>query len=288
MRLDLKPATFDTYSSAVKKYVSLRQKLGIPLPGDLTEKKLCTLCWLFCHDCKSTGLASWLSAIEDYHSRNGLPKLPRGKRFERNRKAIKNVYGQVDIRAPAVPISKAQLLRIRSHLDFDNITHAMFWLGCLLGFQGLLRASEFCNGALRWTHLSVISGGVRICVPYSKTKLTPHLVSCATANDPDFCIVQAAIQVLALQNNPDRNKPVVALSYNKFNDMLKQFYELAIGNNLGISSHSLRRGGTTTLVWQGVPDTTIMAHGRWSSSAWKDYIDLSAVQQLVAARALLL
>lgn len=262
--------------------------MGIPLPGKLTEKKLCALCWMFCHDCKVTGLASWLSAIEDYHSRNGLPKLPRGKRFERNQKAIKNVYGQVDVRAPAVPISKAQLLRIREHLDFSDINHAMFWLGCLFGFQALLRASEFCDGALKWSHLSVITGGMRVCVPYSKTKLTPHLVSCATASDPDFCIVQATTQVLLLQNNHNQNAPVITLSYNKFNAMLKHYYDLAIGDNLGISSHSLRRGGTTTLVWQGVPDATIMAHGRWSSSAWKDYIDLSAVQQLVAARALLL
>lgn len=284
MRLHVRSSTAYKYSSAVKKYLDWRQALGIQPVDRLSEKQLCKLCWLFVHDRKFSGLSTWLSAIEDFHVKEGWPPLPREKRYERTRKTIKNICGLVDVRTPAVPISKQQLLAIKARLDPKNLVHTMFWLGCLLGFQALLRASEFCKGALDWDHTTVFSAGAKLKVPFSKTKSTPVVVAVAT-NDKqaEFCIIQAMIDVKLLQKN---QLQLVSLSYDIFNKMLKDFYALAVGDPIGISSHSLRRGGATTLVWQGVPDATIMAHGRWTSNTWKDYIDLSAVQQLVAALAL--
>ena len=284
LKADILASTASTYKSSVGLYLRWRDAFGV---GDrpITEKLLCKLCWLFCHDHKSTGLSAWLSAIEDHHARQGWPPLPRGKRYKRTQRSIANIFGQIDFRAPAVPLCKKDLLRIRSALDLSRLDHAMFWLGCLLGFQALLRASEFCGGQLKWHQVTPISGGLRLCVNWSKTKRSPHLVTVAE-DGGDFCIVQAFLQVLRLK--PAQNKePVITLSYSQFNTMLKRFYEEAVGDPLGISSHSLRRGGTTALVWQGIPDSVIMPHGRWTSSAWRDYIDLSATQQLVAARALL-
>lgn len=123
-------------------------------------------------------------------------------------------------------------------------------------------------------------------MPYSKTKLTPHLVSVATVGG-DFCILQAIMLVLRLQNKVQQKGAVVGLSYDQFNTMLKQFYAKAVGDPIGISSHSLRRGGASSLVFSGVSEPAIMALGRWTSQAWREYIDLSAVQQLAASRALL-
>ena len=40
----------------------------------------------------------------------------------------------------------------------------------------------------------------------------------------------------------------------------------------GISTHSLRRGGTTALALAGVPEAFIQAHGRWSSLEYRKYI----------------
>ena len=36
----------------------------------------------------------------------------------------------------------------------------------------------------------------------------------------------------------------------------------------------------------GVPEAVIMQMGRWTSRAWRDYIDLSAEQQLFVLRSL--
>ena len=114
--------------------------------ANITERQLCMLCWLFCQGCKHTGLDSWISAIADYHEKHDFPQLPRGKYYQRTKKSLTNIFGQIDVRAPAVPVSERQLLAIALLLDPEDAGHAEFWLGCLLGYQGLLRASEFCSG----------------------------------------------------------------------------------------------------------------------------------------------
>ena len=157
-------------------------------------------------------------------------------------------------------------------------------MGCLLGFQALLRASEFCGGALGWCHVEVITGGLRLCVPYSKTKRTPHLVSVATGSDENFDLTTALCGLLEMRRHSTDG--VVSMSYDKFNSMLQDFYLRAVGDNVGVSSHGLRRGGASTLVYQGVPEEAIMALGRWTSKAWKEYVDLSALHQLAASLAL--
>ena len=186
LRADILASSASAYSSSAGIYLRWREAIGID-SGPITEKQLCKMCWLFCHDHKSTGLATWLSAIEEYHSRQGWPPLLRGKRFKRTQKSIANIFGQIDFRAPAVPVCKKDLLRIRAALDFSKLTHAMFWLGCLLGFQALMRASEFCGGQLKWHQVTPISGGLRLYISWSKTNRSPHLVTVAE-DGGDFCI----------------------------------------------------------------------------------------------------
>jgi integrase len=284
--MDHRENTSITYSSAIRKYHFFCRGLGVEQGGKhITERQLCEMCWLFCHSCKHTGLDSWVSAIADYHEKHNFPKLPRGKYYQRTKKSLANVFGQIDVRAPAVPISERQLLAIALLLDPNDIDHAEFWLACLMGFQGLLRASEFCDGALSWANLRAIQHGMRITIPFSKTKLTPTAISVGSRTDR-LNIFTAVADVLRLKPAADPSEPVISLSYSQFNGMLKRFYEQAFGTCLGISSHSLRRGGTSAMVAAGVPEEIIMRQGRWSSRAWREYIDLTAAQQLAATRAL--
>lgn len=283
--MDHREGTSVTYCSAVRKYLFFCRGLGVERLQDVTERQLCMMCWLFCQGCKETSLDSWISAIADHHERNNLPQLPRGRYFRRTRASLHNIFGQIDVRAPAVPVSARQLTAILLLLDPNDLQHAEFWLGCLLGFQGLLRASEFCAGALTWSQLREIHNGMRITVPFSKTKLTPTSIAVGSRLDC-LDIFRAAQDVLRLQGSPKPEGPVISLSYDRFNSMLKGFYKLAFGTCLGISSHSLRRGGTTALVAAGVPEEVIQLQGRWSSRAWRDYIDLTDAQQLAATSAL--
>ena len=56
----------------------------------------------------------------DYHRREQYPELPRRKLYNRTRNSLVNIFGQLDVRAPAVPISEQQLLCILALLDPDD------------------------------------------------------------------------------------------------------------------------------------------------------------------------
>ena len=100
MRADLKAGTKSAYSSAVSKYLRFCDGLRIRHSRNpITERQLCMLCWLYCHGAKSTGLATWLSAVEDWHKRQGFPPLPRGERYLRTCRSIRNIFGLIDVRA---------------------------------------------------------------------------------------------------------------------------------------------------------------------------------------------
>ena len=149
-------------------------------------------------------LDSWISAIADHHERNNLPQLPRGKYFRRTRASLHNIFGQIDVRTPAVPVSERQLTAISLLLDPNDPKHAEFWLGCLLGFQGLLRASEFCGGALTWSQLREIHNGMRITIPFSKTKLTPTSIAVGSRLDSEDIFSRSKRVALARQPKAGR------------------------------------------------------------------------------------
>ena len=178
LRLDIRSGTARSYGSAIRKYLFFCWGLGIYLDHQpITEEQLCSMCWFYCPSNKHTGLSTWISAIADYHKREQYPELPRHKLYDRTR-SLANIFGQIDVRAPAVPISEQQLLCMLALLDPNDPVHAEFWLGCLLGYQALLRGSEFCSGALEWKDIKQLAKGLQITVPFSKTHRTPVAVGC--------------------------------------------------------------------------------------------------------------
>ena len=52
-----------------------------------------------------------------------------------------------------------------------------FWADSLPGFWFLLRASEFCAGALKWKHVTFAKGGAQVVVAFSNTSTWPTLVT---------------------------------------------------------------------------------------------------------------
>jgi integrase len=244
------------------------------------------MCLLFCHDCKITGLDSWLSGVESFLRNNALPQLPRHSVFKRCRKGLDNIFGQVDVRAPATPLTETDLRRIYDALDQTSELHMEFWVGCLLGFQALLRANEFCKGRMRICDLRATPAGVRISIPFSKRDLTPAALALVRRRDA-LCPLAAVVKLISFKKNPTARTALIAQSYNGFNSMLKRFCATVGITTPGISSHSLRRGGATALFHAGVPAPLIMAHGRWKSMAWLEYIEFDFEHQHVPTAMLL-
>ena len=279
-------STRRTYSAHARKFIKFCEWLHVEPYAPLAERDLCRLCLLFCHGCKVTGLDSWLSGIQRFALDNALPPLPRNAFFKRFRKSLNNIFGQVDVRAPAVPLTEAHLRRIYNALDKTSVVHMEFWVGCLLGFQALLRANEFCAGRLRLEHLRVTPTGIHVSVPFSKRDLTPTALVLVRRRDA-LCPVAAIVGLLSLRGPVTASTALLNQTYNSFNSMLQRFCSQTGFTTPGVSSHSLRRGGATALFHAGVPPPLIMAHGRWKSMTWLDYMEFDFEHQHVPTSMLL-
>jgi integrase len=266
------------YSYHAERFIRYCRWLSIDPFKPISEDNLCEMAWLFCHDCVIGSLPGWLSGVESFLKTAGLPRLPRGAMFYTVMAGLKNIFEQLDHLTPATPLSIDDLFVLKQSLDLNNPADAEFWFATLLGFEGLLRASEFVSGRMLRRHIRVYPWGITVMVAFSKKNLQPVRISLVARGD-DLCPRQAAIAVFG-GRHVTHDTPAYPGSYSKFNSDLQRRCARAGINKQHISSHSLRRGGTTALFAAGVPDTAIMAHGRWCSLAYRQYIDFEASEEL--------
>ena len=103
--------------------------------------------WLFCHGCVVSSLPGWLSGVEHFLKNAGLPPLPRHALYYTHMAGLKNIFEQLDHLHPATPLTIDDMFLLEESLDLSIPSDAEFWFAALLGFFGLLRASEFVGAA---------------------------------------------------------------------------------------------------------------------------------------------
>lgn len=81
---------------------------------------------------------------------------------------------------------------------------------------------------------------------------------------------------------PDKNNKLWPLSYSQLSRLLKKWTEAANLNSARLTTHGLRRGGTTWLKCNGVPDHIVQAIGDWRTQTFRDYIDQSLKERVKA------
>ena len=276
----LRASSRATYSSQVTQYRHLCQLLGLDPDLPITEEfHLECLSWLFCYNHSVHSLPSFFSAIEQHYRANSWDKLPRGQQFRQTARGLKNIFGLADVVSPAPALDLDDLRRLRASLDMANLRDLQFWCALSFGFFGLLRAGEFTGNSLCWKDLSFHPDGIYVTVPFSKTSLTPTPIFVARRFD-DLCPVHAAGALSAYATPSSRFQPLYPYSYNAFNSEFKR-RATAAGITKAVTSHSIRRGGATELFLAGVPEHLIMAHGRWVSMTWRQYIEFGASQQRI-------
>jgi hypothetical protein len=220
-------------------------------------------------------------------------------------RGIQNYYGNV-VSTPKAALLLEDLRAFALHLDCRYFEHARDWCACLLAFFGLLRIGEYMGGRLRRGDVQVAADCVNITITHSKTSSVSTVVSVAARSD-SLCPLRALVDYLAffpLLRLPQHdgsplflsrlrsNRPVIeAMTEADFIASLRVLVRVALpGHDVKqYAGHSLRRGGTTALALAGVPAAHIQRHGRWTSDAYKAYIEyaLSPAARLLATRALL-
>ena len=278
--------TRTTYHSHAVAFIRYLRILGLTPDKPIDEVTLAVICWMHCHGRSVHSLGGFISGVASYYKQQGHGSLPRGELFDDNMKGLKNIFGQVDVVAPSPPVEFADLQKVFLHLQLSRLEHAQFWCATLLGYLGLLRAGEFTSGRVRWGDIEFYDWGVRIIIPFSKTDLTPTAV--AVVERGDFaCLVKALRHLRSFFPAVTELMPIYPKSYNALNTEFKKLFLAAGVNKAGLTSHGLRRGGATALFDAGVSEAAIMAHGRWLSTAWRQYIEFGLVQQRIPTLMLL-
>ena len=202
-----------------------------------------------------------MSAVSSFCKSLGHPELPRNELYHATRAGLFNIYGQVDRVKPATALDWADLGALYESLDFSCLVDVSFWCATILGSQGLFRASEI--GRVRDNDIVISDDALVVTIAFSK--MDSHPVPVTMIARGDWACPVTAFRLLRLLLDQQGGGHPFPLSYSAFNTSLQRRCRDAGISKEGISTHSLRRGGTTLLALAGVPEAFIQAHGRWTS-----------------------
>jgi integrase len=238
----------------------------------------------FCAECSVNSLGSYASAIQHWYHCNGLGELPRGYLYKKVAKGLANLFGPMDKANPAFAFTLEMLVALHPLLDFSRVHDARVWCMALFSFFGLLRGGELVR--IKYSHVVVVAGGLKIKVPFSKGNLTEVWVYLA-ARDDKLCPVRAYGSLLEfVRERPHHSAPLFGVSYETWNMEVKDAVRRLGLGPARFSTHSFRRGGTTALFMAGVPEAMIAAHGRWKSLAYRLYLQFIGNVQFMPTAAL--
>ena len=170
----------------------------------------------------------------------------------------------------------------------SNLLHHRFIVLCLLGFNGFLRISELSE--IRVGDLEFDDECLKITIPKAKNDQIRegHIVFIARSNS-DYCPVRWAQQYLqdtTLNSQPNSflicrlaktkrghnaigSRPLSYATVNsQFHSLISPFCEKQNSSSYGL--HSLRSGGASTAINNGVSDRLVGKHGRWKSGHCRD------------------
>lgn len=267
----------------------------------MTEQELCAAAIYHCLMCKMTSLHSFLAALHDYYSNNGLGTLPRGELYRKCMRGLENTFGLTDHVIQKKAFTMGDLSSIHTHiLHTHTFEHARDWCMLTLAFFGCLRIGEYCDGGLRMADVFLYSWGILLRIPFSKTTTQPTDVRIAARGDNDRLCPARALRSYITHLGPNLLRsptcpfflrfPTLPLSVTAgtFTHRIQHLVTIALGRDgAAYGGHSLRRGGATALYMAGVQEAVIQQHGRWRSAAVRKYLEASAYHQLVPTATLL-
>ena len=254
-----------------------------------------------------TSIPAYLNAVRILHLEHGLTDPTKNNSqlattLRRNKRVKRLTVSQKK------PITPHFLLAFKSHLNLDNPLHATFWAVCLVTFFGLLRkanlhrkgftqfdpSKNIRRGDIRfYTDWASIISRWSETIQFSQRTLTVPLPRIA---QHPLCPYRALRHVFRLVPTPlSRSAFIIpasteggltALTYGKFDSLLKL---LAAKTNIDpsqVSGHSFRWGGATLAFQAQIPAELIKRLGDWQSDAYRSYIHIPVKDRMLAVKRL--
>ena len=207
-------------------------------------------------------------------------------------KGIKRTQSQTGSKTVRLPITSSLMRRIKESLQVNpgDYLNVVIWAACCIGFFGFLRCSEFLvpddsqfDPSLHLTisdlHFQGLAsqGVLYIHIKGSKTdQFRQGTVVALGSTGGDLCPVLAMLDYLARRGNYPGPVFMLAdqqpLRRHRFVQEVQQALSTAGVQGTLFNGHSFRIGAATSANAAGVPETTIKLLGRWSSSAYQQYI----------------
>lgn len=278
------------YDSHYRQFLELAQVLGYShsVVKPMTEYEWAALLIAYARNHKMTSLGSFMTGVAASVNDLHLPLLPSTSLIDRTLQGLKQFYSGDPVKR-AIAITLKDIFQIRTQLDLSSYDDCRDYLAYLLAFFGTMRISEYTgNSSLLWKHvrLHTTSTGamaIVLTLPFSKTSSVPEEITIIEqTHNRSICPITTFIQFQSLSGHRLPDSPLFTKSISSFegispNTFISNFRKRLqrIDGRLteGYSGHSFRRGGLTALILAGVPEIQAQRHGRWSSDAYKQYLD---------------
>lgn len=187
-------------------------------------------------------------------------------------------------RTKRLPITIWALAHMKRFVKGKDHKELVLFAATLLGFHGLLRASEFVakepyGPTLLRKHIAISNGKASIFLARSKTDVYDEGITIAIHATKDGLCPLAWLS-LAMAAAPDKrpDAPVFQRSngdpttYQDLQRFLSLLCKRSGFDARAIKTHSLRIGGATSLMSLGFTREEIMELGRWKSDCYQLYI----------------
>ena len=250
----------------------------------------------------------YLCGLKSYHVDLGLSATAFSDvRLERVIRGIKREYAEPGRRARS-PLTRDCLLQVLRRLRQPTYKNATLRAAFTLAFAGFLRVGEFTyeradlNLGPNFRNWFLTRSSVRISrdqshmslyLPASKTDPFRQGVEIIIAASRDeACPIAAMVNLQNMDRRRNAQDPLFTADNHLLLPFTRQYVvqslrTLATAAGLGEgswNSHSFRRGAATWAAEVGIPEHQIQALGRWSSSAYRSYIDTSREDRITLSR----
>ena len=314
----LAKGTWSSYSTAYKHIEKCQADTGkrINFPMTTNDVLLFTSWLLTTREIKASSAEVYLSALRQIHLIKGMvipclrPDIV--KTILQGAKHQDTIRERLNNKPKRLPVTENMMKMIKLELGSQGFSYKkmrLIWTVCSISFFGGTRIHEILSRnegsfdpafTLLWRDIQIkrVKIGKETEEILQLTLKSPkedrigkEVIIDIYASHGLLCPVKAFKKWLKTNPPKDSGKPAfrdesgIPLTGRKLNEILKRCLEKHIDYKNGfISSHSFRAGIASLMGTLGYSDSQIKAVGRWSSSAFENYIKLPRTKRAEMAR----
>lgn len=270
---------------------NLQHNIVMPFPTAVISD---FIAYLHLLNYKPSSISSHLSAITYFHQIAGLPDPCDDVIIKRMILGCKKLTPSVDHRLPLLDFHIKKLVAACDLIFKGNSYDRHLYKAIILvAYNGFFRMGELLprnlkkNGkVIQFQHVFLCRSHITLKLHNYKTKKEVKPIDINLRRAKFLCPVKSLYSYLAIRGScsgplfiSSLNTPITTA---KFKCVFEQLLDFCHLSRQYYHLHSFRIGACTQAILSGIPEQSIMQMGRWKSNAFKRYIRLTNVNNLVS------